>query len=35
MFILVDKDSTILGLWLGFDPETYKEFEADILKAIG
>jgi hypothetical protein len=35
MFILVDKDSTIIGLWLGFDPENTKGFESDILKAIG
>ena len=34
-FVLVDKDSKIIGLWLGFDTENIKEFEADILKAIG
>lgn len=34
-FVLVNKDSMIIGLWLGFDATNTKDFEADILKAIG
>jgi hypothetical protein len=34
-FVLVNKDSVIIGLWLGFDPENPKAFEADIVKALG
>ncbi len=35
MFVMVNKDSKIIGMWLGFDPANTKDFEADILKALG
>ena len=34
LFVMVDKDSKILGMWLGFDPAKTKEFDADIQKMI-
>lgn len=32
-FLLVDKKAQVIGMWIGFDPEKVKEFEADIALA--
>jgi hypothetical protein len=33
-FVLVDKSSKIVAMWLGFDPEKVAEFEKDIQNAL-
>jgi hypothetical protein len=33
-FVMVDKDAKVIGMWLGFDPESVAEFEKDVLSVL-